>query len=159
MRHIVRERLMSFFLEGMRAGYVSETKPQEVPDEQYAEMHVYERDGLLLKDRWRSAPGGIKSSGETMIWYNGIPLWWMSYYGQYSPIAIPVLKSALSEAYVMKREFVGGRGPSLFLGEDLTYINTLHSGSSFEKFRGTERILENSTQLARGYHDYMGGVL
>jgi hypothetical protein len=159
MSYIDRERLISFFLEGMRAGYVSDAEPMALPDEPYSKVHVYERDGLLLKDRWRSAPGRIKSSGETMIWYNGVPLWWMSYYGQYAPVAIPLLKSALAEAYVTKREFIAGRGPLLFLGDTFTYINQPHETSNFDRFRGSERILEDTSQLSRGYHDYMGGRL
>ena len=160
---VASETILRFFFEAMRHGYASGNPPSQSTTETYSEEFVYERNDFKLRDRWLSIPGSIRSSGETTIWHKGVPVWYMSYYGHYSPIAIPALKHALNEMYVVRGEFLGGRGPRFFEHEDgLMYLNNPSERSSFDWFLGTEEIVQRQNKnpfMKHGRHDYMGGRL
>lgn len=157
---VASETILRFFFEAMQHGYASGNPPSQSANDTYSKEFVYERGDFKLRDRWLSIPGSIRSSGETIIWHKGVPVWFMSYYGHYPPVAIPALKHALNEMYVVRSEFLGGRGPRYFEHGGLMYLNNPSERSSFDWFRGTEEIIEvGNHHIRHGRHDYMGGRL
>lgn len=150
--------LESVWLDAMNEGYISGSKPEIVVAQNFTKGFTY-RSPLgkyLVTDRWHFGLGRL-SAGETLILQDGIPVWVMYYYGSYQEQAIPLLKTALTDTYRDKREFVGGRGPLFMVGSDMSYQNVVDPGSTFERFSGRESIQETPMVSELGFHRYMGG--
>lgn len=145
------------WLAAMNQGYISGNTPQIVPDQNFAKQFRFERGPFLVVDRWHSRADTNHSGGETLIYHNGVPVWYMSYYGWYDARATPFLKEALTESYRNQQKFIGGRGPVFFQRSSLAYNNTVHFNSNFEEFSGREEIIDGSSRECLGYHRYMGG--
>lgn len=112
----------------------------------------------VVEDRWHTNPDSSASGGSTLITYQGIPVWWMTYGGRYPEALISVLKSALRQTYERK-EFHGGRGPAEYKIHGYLYRNKPHG--DFTNFRGVETIGIDPTYKRRilfttGFHSYFG---
>jgi len=150
----------SMFFTAMQAGYAVEGSPKvkviDMPG--YKEIRYVEPPDFLLVDRWCVNPDSGKSAGTTTIWYQGMPVWFMSYGGYYPDDVVPVLKRALRLTYE-RCLFVGGRGESVGDFENgILYVNTVDG--DFSQFRGREEIIIRSTDTCiggvAGYHHYWG---
>jgi len=153
-------QIQSFFFKAMQTGYavegIAKTKVADMP--RYKEIR-YEDGDFLLVDRWCVNSDSEKSAGTTTIWYQGKPVWFMSYGGIYPERLIPALKHALRRTY-SKALFNGGRGESLGDFEaGVFYVNHVET-NDFSQFRGREEIIVRSPGTcigeSRGYHDYWG---
>lgn len=104
-------------------------------------------------DRYYTTPNSPYSVGTTMIYFENIPIWWMSYGGFYQDRAIPFLKAALGKTYEA-RTFLGGRGPRTYVGEGLCYEN-IFTGD-VHNFKGREEIRNQNPYELLGFHEYLG---
>lgn len=147
------------FLAAMARGFASDNKPEGVADQTLAKQFRTRFGDILVEDRWYFRAGSIHSGGQTVIWYKGEPVWYMSYYGRYREEALPFLKQVLRQNYIRRPRFQGGRGPEVHNGRTMTYANAVDSGSSFEKFSGREAIYDRRDGMAFGEHRYMGGMI
>ncbi len=142
-----------FFFEAMVNGYAfSGGRRIQIPEMPEYKAIVFEKGYFRLVDTWCVNPDSSKSAGTTTIWFEGIPVWFMSYGGYYDNNVIPLLKKALYQAYQECR-FFGGRGVSYAEGK-LFYLNFPHV-NYFSKFNGREEIQDQNRTLL-GYHNYWG---
>jgi len=145
-----------FFFEASRKTYAGQAAKETIPALPGSKTFRYERDNFLYLDTYFTH--GEKSFGQTIIYFNGQPVWMMQYYG-FDKVddkrVIPFLKKALLSAYE-NNSFVGGRGPAHFSEGILQYRNMI-SRSRFEDFEGEEIIAENHITLF--WHGYRGMAL
>ena len=103
---------------------------------------------------WEESNDYYYADGKVIIFFQGKPVWMMTYGGSYPERVISFLKSALRLTYVLKI-FVGGRGPCSLTDGDLTYENVVTEVGSvggFGHFFGRERIVE----MVGGYKKEIG---
>jgi hypothetical protein len=149
------KQIRDFFFRAMLQGYAEQDggKIQKFPR---CSQFVWQEGNLSIIDTWYVSPGSDKSAGHTVIFLEDVPVWFMSYGGQYQESAIPLLKQALKQAY-QERRFLGGRGISRAEGTDLYYINVPRV-NDFAKFCGREEITNRNKNLL-GFHEYWGMAL
>ncbi|MBX4189656.1 hypothetical protein KW785_03660 [Candidatus Parcubacteria bacterium] len=149
--------IQKFFFEAMLQGWAGGAAKTEMPGMPDFKKIEYEHDGFKLLDCYSKSLGSRFSGGWTVIWFEGIPVWMMSYSGQYDPVAIPLLKEALKASYEHRR-FEGGRGPVNFSRNGLTYSNQTGNWK-FEQFDGREAIHRIDDGRYLGHHQYSGHIL
>ena len=157
------KEIEAFFFEAMRAGYAAGSETTKIPKMPGFKGIPYNKGKLYLLDCWAVSPVGHKvignkSVGQTIIWENRIPVWWMQYSGRYPKEVIVFLRKALLENY-SRNIFCGGRGPKIFSEGSLIYINDPDPGGRFDFFSGKEKILVRSEDGSSGLHRYRGGCL
>jgi len=144
------------FFRAMREGYatgVLKTSIQELP---CSNLITYDEERFKVVDFYFTNSGSAFSSGMTIIYFDGKPVWSMAYQGWYEQHDISFLKQALLDSY-RKGHFIGGRGPARLEAEDgRAYINQFEG--SFAEFSGEEQIL-NQDGSRSGQHMYQGGFL
>jgi len=71
------------FLEAMQSGYAQSVAKEKIAELPGAKSIFYAtRDGRFkVRDTWLVAPESDKSSGLTVIWNDGTPVWIMHYGG------------------------------------------------------------------------------
>lgn len=146
------------FFDAMSCGYISGNMPELYPAEDFTKRFMFTDHSFRVEDKWTSISGNKHSFGRTLITYNGMPVWYMQYAGWYEDVALPLLKTALSESY-RDRLFLGGRGPRRHCGEGLVYLNALKANGSFVAFSGRECICESTNGRLLGEHHYSGGSM
>jgi len=148
------------FFEAMQSGYaqsVVKGKIVELPGAKSI-CYVTHDNRFQVRDTWLVGhDGSDKSSGFTIIWNDGAPVWMMHYGGWYTELAISFLKSCLHKAYAEERVFYGGRGPTFVRDGAFTYVNDIEV-NLFDKFKGSETVFNIDGQQF-GYHWYRGGSL
>ncbi len=148
----------AMFFTAMQAGYAIEGTPKVQVIDMPGHKEIRYEDGpdLLLVDRWCVNPDSRKSAGTTTIWYQGTPVWFMSYGGYYTEAGARFLKEALRTQYCVEGRFEGGRGPKVCSDPVamLLYVNKTES-NEFERFRGREEV-SHLQSGSLGYHDYWG---
>lgn len=154
--------ILSFFFAAMQDGYAknnggTKQKKGTILELPGSKTISFVRKDFELLDCWFAPEKTTYSSGQTFIWHKGTLVWAMSYLGQYPEDAIPFLKRALRETY-KNREFVGGRGPDLFEGDGMIYINRVEPPNDWRHFRGREEIFDQTGQNI-GWHEYQGLLL
>lgn len=155
--------IQAVFLDAMNAGYTSEgPKITTIKSLPHSNVIEYRRGKWRVVDIFfvgpHSAKGYQHSGGQTLIYYNGMLVWSMQYWGWYSKPAIQVLKKVLGETY-KKRVFHGGRGvPYYAIGDGWYYNNVDRYRSGFDRFRGLEGISIKHLEDG-GRHHYLGGLM
>lgn len=150
----------------MRHGWVANHFPKEVLGVEGYRTFAPPNDGTYkLIDMWTRTPSSDYSAGLTTLYqrtgFDWIPIWAMHYGGWYTQMGSDVVKAALRNAYSDPSDagFRGCRGPQQQEFPELgaLYFNDLEHGGSFQKFRGTERVItaRDSNRLA-GEHEYFG---
>ena len=157
---IPTEKLMGVYFDSMNAGYLSDKRPSIISAQNFTRGFTYKSPCMrfVVDDRWHFN-AGRHTVGETLIYYDGMPVWGMQYRDWYDPRAIPVLKMALAQTCHANREFLGGRGPIRFEHGMVHYTNTVHPGSTFDEFSGIEGIINVNSATELGVGRYMGGRL
>ncbi len=159
---MMTDRVEEFFYRAMREGYASYVQPEEtIAQLPGSKMITYQEDDLKLVDFWLATRGG-RSSGNTIIFHENNPVWQMHYWGWYNDEVISFLKRVLLADYGRNHlggvDFLGCRGPKIFTGTTMTYINIVDDGGMFTHFSGREEIFSNSTgHTGCGWHKYHGG--
>jgi hypothetical protein len=148
------EGIQHAFFEAMAHGYAQDVKKATIPAMPYSKVIPFKIGDYRVSDFYLSSQFSDMSSGQTIIWHKGVPVWTMHYGGRYAEIAIPFLKECLNRAYVKERRFYGGRGPYFVQEGRFTYVNRIVR-ESFANFEGEERIYDLSEQCF-GYHWYRG---
>jgi hypothetical protein len=141
------------FFQAMIHGYAGNVKPVIVG--QHKEIH-YTNGEYTVIDQWRSKPDG-SSYGITVIFYQELAVWIMSYKGMYPDEAIPFLKMVLSQAYCSGM-FVGGRGLHLVTSPGITLQYKNGWKGDFNEFSGREQITD-TVHGELGHHTYHGRAL
>lgn len=149
-------QIQDVFFDAMLEGYVGKPNKSWNPGLPGSKVIEYRRESWLVVDSYIVSEKSPYSGGTTYIYYDGVPVWMMQYFGFYDGCAIPTLKAALREAYE-ERIFFGGRGPRTFLQDVHTYRNSTRS-NDFKSFSGREEI-ENVDAEFCGFHQYQGGLL
>jgi hypothetical protein len=161
--------LQKFFLLAASKTYAGGGKTEELTGLPRAKMYTFRSEEFsyyLYQDFYFS---GIRlSSGMTVISYQDVPVWTMSYGGWYRECDRDVnafLKQALLEAYA-KGEFYGGRGPARYTANseplqdgDLLYQNFVDGLNKFTEFSGNERIIVHPAERLVHWHWYNGQLL
>lgn len=154
------------FFAAMMQGYAVDGPKETLPDGSKQYRHT---DGHLeVIDRYWVNEGGF-NWGQTLITFQGQPVWLMQYWGQYDKAVIPFLKTVLRENYE-QGIFLGGRGPQIKEGEidgDLfSYYNDVdieEYADDFTRFSGEEEVFLHDKKgrgaVSIGWHRYHGGLL
>lgn len=162
------DQILPVFFAAMREGYATENPEKSTFNEfPGSKVITFEKEGFIVKDCYFSSKQmGELSFGQTVIFYEGVPVWVMSYQGWYAKSVIPLLKSALWENYGAREEgiFFGGRGPDTFLSkekrfEGLVYLNKLNSLNDWKIFWGKEDIVDQINSRSMGWHKYQGMLM
>ena len=116
----------------------------------------YERGGWRYLDSYF---GGTDFAGQEVVWFAGVAIWAMNYFGRIvEPDLIDaaragrVIKDALTHMYVDQMRFLGGLDFDHAFGH-----YTDQSSGTFECFSGEERILVGDRIAYR--LDYRGGLI
>lgn len=120
--------------------------------------YKFGRDRYLYQDIY-SAVGTHHSFGQTVIWMDDKPIWFMQYHGFCrDKRASEVAKQAMRAAYV-ERQFIGGRGIKRLEQGNLQYGN--NGMRSFGDFNGQDWVSEmkNGRDAMLFWHRYHGGLL
>ena len=151
------EKIKEFFFKAMTQGYAAGGEKIKIPNMPWYKGISFKEGDFYLLDNYCVTPHSFKSAGTTTIWFQGIPVWFMSFGGYYEHQVIQFLKSALSRSYQVQ-QFLGGRGPKVFSSGSLTYLNQVYS-PEFSQFKGREEIFNHNTDKCLGYHEYWGMLL
>lgn len=149
--------VQAFFCKGMLTGYAMGKKAlRDRPYPKWKQAPLFVEGGLMLVDTWLTTKFSRFSQGITTIYYEGNPIWVMSYWGEYDPVAIPTLQAALQWAYE-NGMFLGGRGPATFEKDGMKYWNQPNQERrDFANFEGHEFILKFEKGQVLGSHQYRG---
>ncbi|MDP1707049.1 MAG: DUF5680 domain-containing protein [bacterium] len=152
-------QMQGIFFEAMNAGYAAEDKSKKgsIAELPGSKTITYAKDPWVVLDVYQVTPISSFSGGTTHILYECVPVWMMQYFGMYHEDAIPFLKAALRHNYESS-EFLGGRGPGIFIRDGWGYSNHSFIGSSFAKFSGYEYIWSPDNE-PKGWHNYHGGLM
>lgn len=155
---LTHQNIEDIFWQAVCQGWGSgDVEKQQIPALPRYKTIPFGSGRFSVLDNYCTTPLNDKSAGFMTIWFEYIPVWTMSYGGRYPKRVIPFLKLALQSA-IVRRDFVGCRGPFHFTHKDypnLSYINNLSDHKrKFSNFSGQEIIRENG--LVVGYHDYWG---
>lgn len=153
------DEVKQFFFEASQKMYATNAVPGANEDFPSGKLLTYVRGLWRYADMWFSRNG--KSFGQTVIWYDGAPVWGMQYGGWWKKSdgrVIPFLKRALTAAYMME-QFWGGRGPGLYKEEDcsLSYSNSAALGA-FGEFEGREDIIDRDVEPATVFEHWFSGM-
>lgn len=148
--------VLAFFFKAMIEGYAAGGQKIEIVGMPgYKAIPFCEGDFYLL-DYYCVTPWSPKSAGTTTIWFQGIPVWTMSYGGAYEERAIAFLKRMLRMTYEA-HQFIGGRGLRRYSDGSLFYMNNPQP-NDFAEFRGREEIFSMKGEgiVSLGFHEYWG---
>lgn len=147
------------FFDAMNAGYSAKENPAKgtIAELPGSKTITYTQGPWKVVDTYFVTPASDWSGGTTVIWYEGVPVWMMQYFGMYKKHAIPFLKMELRHAY-STRQFIGGRGVGFHMHLGYTYTNHLAHNSNFQLFSGREHV-EGPEELTSGWHQYHGGMM
>jgi len=159
-----------FFFRAMVAGYAADAPKMRVPQLPGYKLYTHSEGPYTLTDCYWTTVHASSSAGETLIVYEGQPVWCMRYEGAYEKAVTPFLKQVLAQAYAACR-FYSGRGEHRATGEveingkrlRIEYLNSEDPGNArnrlctFTQFRGSEEIREVESKRVCGFHDYSGG--
>lgn len=163
LRDISIQDVENFYWEAMQAVGWPTGKGHKFVDSSYPGYKFIgytNLSGFSFLDKWSDPHTYGKSTGETIICFQEIPVWVMNYGGQYPKEVIPFLKLALMEV-INSRDFAGGRGPKRkYTNEkypDLSYEN-LPIKNHFSEFWGEEIIFGKNSfrNHIEGTHRYQG---
>ncbi len=172
--------IQTFFFDAALATYAGGAKAKTDPSTPAVKFYSFERGDFIYLDKFMV--NGEYSGGQTVIYFQGNPVWLMQYQGwckNDDPAVLAFLKRALRNAYE-QRSFYGGRGPSSMSYHSgllppldpnhrkLYYYNEGYGtgysikNEPFHKFIGYERIEELDTSLKNEvvfWHRYQGMLL
>ncbi|MFA5186202.1 MAG: DUF5680 domain-containing protein [Patescibacteria group bacterium] len=152
------EQLRDFFFEAALVTYAGDG--EKIPSEEIApgfKGYRYVRGNHVYVDKY--AVNGSGSFGQTVIWLDDRPTWFMQYNGFcHDKRAVAVVKQALREAY-SRRLFIGGRGIKNLRVLDLSYGNS--GGDTFYRFNGSDWVTDHADgkDAMIFWHDYRGGLV
>lgn len=161
LENLTPKDIENVFWEMMERGWVSgKIEKQEAPLLPGYKCIPFKIGRFSVLDAYSAPVSDGKSVGFMTIWFDETPIWTMNYGGQYPREVIPFLKAALKSS-IIRRDFVGGRGPSNFEHDeypDFVYINEVSDGNcSFLSFSGIEYIHDKiSLTIPLGWHEYWG---
>lgn len=151
------------FFAGMLRGYAFGYKGEPHP-----RIPGWKRILCVIGGCWLVVDEWCDEGGRTLVLYEPtrailrhdccIPVWGMTYSGQYPEQAIPCLKAALTHQYERK-DFCAGRGPIYFPSEKhgMSYHNSW--SGTFEKFEAKECVRDGENREIMGEHTISGGML
>jgi len=152
------------FFRAMLAGYATDALAQPIPGMPGYKLHSHTEGPYTLTDCYWTTKHSNQSYGETVITYDGQPIWHMRYGGAYPKFVIPFLKQVLESTYRLGH-FCGGRGEydECQVDQDddsiikIWYENTCDMSSSFTSFGGGESIctFEHGKKVI-GHHAFQG---
>ena len=157
-----------FFLEASVNTYAAGATPATIPTLPSSKVLTYERWPFRYVDVYFTSPIG-ESWGCALLYHEAFlprPIWRLCYDGWYDrrdQRITAFLRLALAAGY-QSGEFIGGRGPQVFISEEfpgLIYYNHPTS-KDFLKPAGRDAIvIEGARGSAREryWHEYHGGIL
>lgn len=157
MKELSEEIVQNFFLEAMRNnGYANGGEFVLIPDLPHHKLMAFTSGDFYLTDMWLTTSSN-KSAGMTTIYFQGKPIWFMTYDGFHNEEVVPFLKEVLLKTY-SQNKFCGGRGLPRDVGGDYIYENNVLE-NSFSSFRGCEKIFDKETGVVLGHYKYHGQSL
>ena len=144
------------FLAAMANGYAQGAPKTFIPGLPGSHAVHFEHGDFKVMDVYFTNPDSDRSAGHTTIWHDNVPVWTMSYGGEYPEIVVPFLKECLHKAYVVDRQFYGGRGPHFMRSDRFAYVNRIRNNNWFPNFEGEESIFDLNEEHRCGYHWYKG---
>lgn len=176
IKSLTIEQIQEIFFDAMINGWASGGEKKDLPDFCDGKEIIFTKDDFLVIDSYFINNETNKSAGMTMIFYQKIPVWTMSYHGFYNKRASRFLKFFLLKQYKTK-VFIGGRGAMFDKNGTIIYHNCplvndfksffgredLFEIVSFEKNNNSSNSLidgnfqENAIHL--GFHQYQGFCL
>ena len=157
----ILEEAEQVYLRFMAQGWASGAEPLELDGRP---GFMFKQGAFTFFDQWEVNQDSGRSAGTTSIYYRGQLIWIMFYGGYYSSEASKLVKQALLKAYQDCR-FIGGRGPTCFVHEELSHLEYFNqidlSFKGFICFSGRERVIDRSqpSNPEIGFHKYMGITL
>src|SRR3989344_7309460 len=83
------------FFAAMERGYAQSVPKAVIPDLPGAKAIPFAFGEYTVMDLYFTTPLSDKSTRQTIIWHQGIPVWTMHYGGWYANVAIPFLRECL----------------------------------------------------------------
>ncbi len=161
----ILRRAQAVFFKALLAGYAGKGQKKdphlttEVSMFGFVKTNTYRDGDFTVVDSWVVSDHSTTSSGTTIILFEEVPIWVMTYSGSYPEDVISFLKEALSAQYKVG-DFRGGRGPGFFKSSngDLVYRNNAYANgnSNFSRFSGREEIINTESKKVVGFHEYSG---
>lgn len=155
----IREQKLLFdlyFQFTLQNGYLSTRNPVQNRCRPGSKCYqgVYQGGQVVILDDYLSGKDLLMTSGHTVIYLNGSPVWHMIYLGHYEKEALPTLKDAI-RTNIVKNVFMAGRGPKEFHSNGHTYYN--ECDGDFADFLSEEQICDDLTDQILGAHQILGG--
>ena len=164
-RDLILHQAQKIFFRALLAGYAGKGAKKdprlttEVSVFGFVKTNTYRDGDFTVIDSWVVSDHSTASSGRTIVLFEEVPIWVMTYSGSYPENVIHFLKEALSAQYKAS-DFRGGRGPGFFKSENgnFAYRNNAYANgnSNFSLFSGREEIIDIKTRSVVGFHEYSG---
>ena len=150
---MINKEMIDFIQRAKKATFASKTaKPIKTKDNGL--KYTYEESPLLYKDKYF---GYFTDTGQEVVWYNGNPIWSMSYRGgmlsheDLSSRCFSFLKRCLQKF----PETFPVRGPEIYEEGDFKYENEWKG--DINSFFGEEKIFLKKEQIY--FRNYLGGTI
>ena len=132
---MMTDELVAFLIKAKRQTYASGRSPDHSSRPNSHDLHFTEGDYAYID----TYLGGFYFIGEEAVWYQGIPVWGMNYYGKMLAAKIPDGFSKFLKAALMRvpRE-MPFRGPEEFHDGVFSYHCSVDG--NLERFVGEEEI-------------------
>ena len=157
----ILKKAQRVFFRAILAGYAGGRKNNNLKKETslfgFKKTNTYRSGDFIVIDEYTTTDHSDASSGTTTILFEEIPIWTMTYSGQYPKEVISFLKEALSVQY-KKGRFRGGRGAIRWSSPQFIYRNHAYKSGNldFRNFSGIETITNVETGEVVGFHEYSG---
>ena len=150
-----KESLRQFLVETKNHGYANEGGSKNwVKEKDGSTTIVFEFGDFRMHDNFF---GGEPYGGREVIFFKGVPVWMMVYYGSVDP-AVQDPKEIyrfLQKALLNLPEGLPLRGPKIFQDGDFVYENK--NQGDLDNYSGEEKISKAGKEIYRA--NYMGGLV
>lgn len=146
--------LKKFLIDSNAAGYASGEEKKWIKEEDNSTSIVFISGDFKMHDNYF---GGEPYGGREAVFYQGKPVWIMTYYGwvEQEVSDLKMIYSFLQEALKNMPDDAPFRGPKNFRQDDFEYQNSWQG--ELDRFSGEEKILKNGKEIYRAF--YRGGLV
>ena len=149
-----KKELCKFLVEAKKSTYAAGDSAQKIVNDDKSTTLIFESGDWKYHDNYF---GGEPYGGREVVFFNGAPIYIMTYYGQVNASVSDINKvyGVLMDALKLIPEDNPYRGPEKYNSGDLSYKNSFTG--EVDNFFGEESILENGKEIYKAR--YIGGFV